>query len=112
MRVLIIEQAYDGGHYLNYVRYLVQAFAPLGCEIVVAVPKSALESAQFKMYLWPHRPRFQLEFIPSRKAIGRWRMVASISAEEEDGNCRGNCFFMLLIPPNRRGWMPIQHPAD
>src|SRR6516165_6671836 len=75
MRVLIIEQEYHGGHYLNYVRYLVQAFAPLGCEIVVAVPKSALESAQFKMYLSPHRPRFQLEFIPSRKAIGRWRMV-------------------------------------
>jgi Glycosyl transferases group 1 len=75
MRVLIIEQAYHGGHYLNYVRYLVQAFAPLGCEIVVAVPKSALESAQFKMYVSPHRPRFHLEFIPSRKAIGRWRMV-------------------------------------
>jgi len=46
MRVLIIEQKYDGGHYLNYVRHLVQAFAPLGCEIVVAVPKPALESAQ------------------------------------------------------------------
>ena len=42
MRVLIIEQMYDGGHYLNYVRHLVQAFAPLGCEIVVAVPNPAL----------------------------------------------------------------------
>ena len=49
MRVLIIEQRYDGGHYLNYVQYLVQAFAPLGCEIVVAVPNAAPESAQFKM---------------------------------------------------------------
>ena len=66
MRVLIIEQTYDGGHYLNYVRYLVQAFAPLGCEIVVAVPKPAPESEQFKMYLSPHQSRFRLEFIPSR----------------------------------------------
>ena len=39
MRVLIIEQKCDDGHYLNYVQYLVQAFAPLGCEIVVAVPQ-------------------------------------------------------------------------
>ena len=76
MRVLIIEQVYNGGHYLNYVRYLVLAFAPLGCEIVVAVPKPALESVQFKMYLSPHRPRFRLEFIPSRdETISRWRMV-------------------------------------
>ena len=76
MRVLIIEQTYDGGHYLNYVRYLVQAFAPLGCEIVVAVPKAALESVQFKMYLSPHQSRFRLEFIPSRdETISRWRMV-------------------------------------
>jgi hypothetical protein len=76
MRVLIIEQTYDGGHYLNYVRYLVQAFAPLGCEIVVAVPKPALKSVQFKMYLSPHQSRFRLEFIPSRdETISRWRMV-------------------------------------
>ena len=64
MRVLIIEQPYDGGHYLNYVQYLVQAFAPLGCEIVVAVPKAVKKSAQFKVYLSPHRSRFRLEFIP------------------------------------------------
>ena len=43
MRVLIIEQKCDDGHYLNFVQYLVQAFAPLGCEIVVAVPNSAPE---------------------------------------------------------------------
>jgi hypothetical protein len=74
MRVLIIEQKYDGGHYLNYVRHLVQALAPLGSEIVVAVPKPALESAQFKMYLSSHRARFRLEFIPSRdETISRWR---------------------------------------
>src|ERR1700730_12492823 len=76
MRVLIIEQASDGGHYLNYFRHLIQAFAPLGCEIVVAVPKPALESAQFKMYLFPHRPRFRLERIPSRdETISKWRMI-------------------------------------
>jgi Glycosyl transferases group 1 len=77
MRVLIVQQAYDVGryYYLNYVRYLVQAFAPLGCEIIVAVPRPALESAQFKMYLSSHRPRFRLESIPSRKALGRWRTV-------------------------------------
>ena len=43
MRVLIIEQKCDYGHYLNFVQYLVQAFAPLGCEIVVAVPNSSAE---------------------------------------------------------------------
>ena len=48
MRVLIIEQKCDYGHYLNSVQYLVQAFAPLGCEIVVAVPNSAPESPPFK----------------------------------------------------------------
>jgi glycosyltransferase involved in cell wall biosynthesis len=76
MRVLIIEQTYNGGHYLNYVRYLVQAFAPLRCEIVVAVPNRAPESAQFKMYLAPHRSRFRLEFIPPRDdTISKWRMT-------------------------------------
>ena len=76
MRVLIIEQASDGGHYLNSVQHLVQAFAPLGCEIVVAVPNTVPESAQFKIYLSPHRSRFRLEFIPSRdETISRWRMI-------------------------------------
>src|ERR1700730_14766174 len=76
MRVLIIEQMYDGGHYFNYVRYLVQAFAPLGCEIVVAVPNRAPESVQFKMYLAPHQSRFRLEFIPSPDdTISKWRMT-------------------------------------
>ena len=77
MRVLIIEQTYEGGHYLNYVRYLVQAFAPLGCEIVVAVPHAALESVQFKTYLSPHRSRFRLEFIQPRDhgTTSVWRMI-------------------------------------
>jgi glycosyltransferase involved in cell wall biosynthesis len=83
MRVLIIEQASDGGHYLNYVRHLVQAFAPLGCDIVVAVPKPALESMQFKTYLSPHRPLFRLEFIPSRDETiteKRWLIGTLISS--------------------------------
>jgi glycosyltransferase involved in cell wall biosynthesis len=76
MRVLIIEQASDGGHYLNSVQHLVQAFAPLGCEIVVAVPNTVPESAQFKIYLSPHQSRFRLEFIPSRdETMSRWRMI-------------------------------------
>jgi hypothetical protein len=79
MRVLIIEQTYDGGHYLNYVRYLVEAFAPLGCEIVVAVPNGAPDSVQFKTYLSPHRSRFRLEFIQPRDYATRttsvWRMI-------------------------------------
>jgi glycosyltransferase involved in cell wall biosynthesis len=76
MRVLIIEQTYGGGHYLNYVRHLVQAFAPLGCEIVIAVPKPALESQQFKTYLSPHQSQFRLEFIPSRDyGTSMWKMI-------------------------------------
>jgi glycosyltransferase involved in cell wall biosynthesis len=76
MRVLIIEQKCDSGHYLNYVQYLVQAFAPLGCEIVIAVPNAAPESAQFKRYLSPYQSRFRLEVIPSREyATSMWRMV-------------------------------------
>jgi glycosyltransferase involved in cell wall biosynthesis len=74
MRVLIIEQTSDAGHYLNYVRYLVQAFAPLGCEIVVAVPNA--DSVHFKMYLSPHQSRFRLEFIqPRDHATSVWRMI-------------------------------------
>src|SRR5262249_38038045 len=76
MRVLIIEQASDGGHYLNSVQHLVQAFAPLGCEIVVAVPNTVPESAQFKIYLSAHQSRFRLEFIPARdETMSRWRMI-------------------------------------
>jgi len=76
MRVFIIEQKYDDGHYLNAVQYLVRAFAPLGCEIVVAVPNSAPESAPFKMHLSAHQSRFRLEFIPARDyGISIWRMI-------------------------------------
>src|SRR5262249_61086423 len=76
MRVLIVEQRHDAGHFLDFVRYLVQAFVPLGCEIVVALPNSAPESVQFKMYLSPLQSRFRLESIPSRdEATSRWRMI-------------------------------------
>jgi hypothetical protein len=76
MRVLIIEQKCDYGHYLYYVQGLVRAFAPLGCEIVVAVPNSAPDSPQFKMHLGPHQSRFRLEFIPSRDyGTSIWRMI-------------------------------------
>jgi glycosyltransferase involved in cell wall biosynthesis len=76
MRVLIIEQASDLGHYLNYVQHLVQAFVPLGCEIVVAVPNTVPESAQFQIHLSPHQTSFRLEFIPSRdETLSRWRMM-------------------------------------
>jgi glycosyltransferase involved in cell wall biosynthesis len=78
MRVLIIEQRCDYGHLLNYVQYLVRAFAPLGCEIVIAVPNAAPESAQFKRYLSPYQSRFRLEVIPSREyATSMWRMVST-----------------------------------
>ena len=76
MRVLIVEQRYDGGHYLNSVQYLVQAFAPLGCEIVVAVPNAAVELSQFKVYLSPHQSRFRMEFIPPRDYVtSTWRTI-------------------------------------
>jgi hypothetical protein len=76
MRVLIIEQASDGGHYLNYVQHLVQAFAALGCDVVVAVPNAVVQSTQFEAYLSPQQSRFRLEFIPSRdKTLSRWRMA-------------------------------------
>jgi len=76
MRVMIIEQKCDYGHYMNAVQYLVQAFAPLGCEIVVAVPNTAPESPPFKMHLSPHQSRFRLEFIPARDyATSIWRMI-------------------------------------
>src|SRR5262245_54448616 len=76
MRVLIIEQRSDTGHHLNYVRHLVKAFAPLGCEIVVALPNTAPESEQFKIYLSPHQSRFRLEFIPPHdETISRWKMI-------------------------------------
>jgi glycosyltransferase involved in cell wall biosynthesis len=76
MRVLIIEQASDGGHFLNSVQHLVQAFAALGCDVVVAVPNAVVQSAQFEVYLSPQQSRFRLEFIPSRdETLGRWKMA-------------------------------------
>jgi glycosyltransferase involved in cell wall biosynthesis len=76
MRVLIIEQVSESGHHLNYVRHLVQAFAPLGCKIVVAVPNTVPQSAQFKIYLSPHESCFRLEFIPPHdETISRWKMI-------------------------------------
>jgi glycosyltransferase involved in cell wall biosynthesis len=76
MRVLIVEQKCDHGHYLNWVQYLIQAFAPLGCEIVVAVPKAVPESPLFKMYLSPHQSCFRLVFIPSRDdTAGIWNRI-------------------------------------
>jgi len=77
MRVLIIEQASDvAGHYLNSVQHLIQAFAPLRCEIVVAVPNTVPESAQFKIYLSAHQSRFRLVFISAREEkMSRWRMI-------------------------------------
>jgi hypothetical protein len=76
MRVLIIEQKCDYGHYLYYVQGLVRAFAPLRCEIILAVPNSAPDSLQFRMHLGPHRSRFHLEFIRSRDYVRSiWRMI-------------------------------------
>jgi hypothetical protein len=61
---------------LNYVRHLVEVFAPLGCEIVVALPKPSAGLVQFKTYLSPHRPRFRLEFIsPRDETVSKWRMT-------------------------------------
>jgi hypothetical protein len=76
MRVLIIEQKCDYGHYLYYVQGLVRAFAPLGCEIILAIPNSAPDSSQFRMHLGAHRSCFQLEFIRSRDYVRSiWRMI-------------------------------------
>ncbi len=76
MRVLIVEQKCKHGHYLNYVQYLVRAFVPLGCEIVVAVPPGTPESAQFKMHLAPHQAHFRLEFIPARdETAAAWKRI-------------------------------------
>jgi hypothetical protein len=74
MRVLIIEQKCEYGHYLNYVKYLIRGFLPLGCEVVVAVPNQTPESAQFKVHLSPYQSRFRLEFIPPREyATTMWQ---------------------------------------
>jgi hypothetical protein len=60
----------------------------LGCEIVVAVPNTVPESAQFKIYLSPHQSRFRLEFISasdemmsrwSDETMSRWRMILARS---------------------------------
>jgi glycosyltransferase involved in cell wall biosynthesis len=76
MRVLIIEQKCDYGHYLYYVQGLIQAFAALRCEIVVAVPSSAPDTPQFKMYLSPYQSKFRLEFIrPRDYGSSIWRMI-------------------------------------
>jgi glycosyltransferase involved in cell wall biosynthesis len=113
MRVLIIEQTYDGGHYLNYVRHLVQAFAPLGCEIVVAVPNAALESAQFKTYLSPHQSRFQLEFIQPREyaSTSVWKMIqtdARVYRELID-RVRPDAVYLPTLEQRMAQWLALRH---
>jgi glycosyltransferase involved in cell wall biosynthesis len=113
MRVLIIEQTYDGGHYLSYVRHLVQAFAPLGCEIVVAVPNAALESAQFKTYLSPHRSRFQLESIQPREyaSTSVWKIIqtdARVYRELID-RVRPDAVYLPTLEQRTAQWLALRH---
>jgi hypothetical protein len=75
MRVLILEQRYDGGHYLNWVKFVVMSLADLASEIVVGIPAAAKDSSQYKLALAPIQDRFRLYDLASDRPANRLKMI-------------------------------------
>jgi len=87
MRVLILEQRYDGGHYLNWVKLVVLSLMDLASEIVVGVPAAAKDSSQYKLALAPIQDRFRLYDLPPDRPANRFKMIrrlASITSQAID----------------------------
>jgi len=79
MRVLILEQRYDGGHYLNWVKLVVLALAGLATDIIVAIPADAKHSSQYKQALSPIRDRFRLYDLPPDRPANRFKMITQLT---------------------------------
>jgi hypothetical protein len=79
MRVLILEQRYDGGHYLNWVKLVVMSLVDLASEIVVGVPAAAKDSAQYNIALAPIQERFRLYDLPPDRPANRLKIITRLA---------------------------------
>jgi hypothetical protein len=79
MRALILEQRYDGGHYLNWVKLVVMSLVDLASDIVVGVPAAAEDSSQYKLALAPIQHRFRLYDLPPDRPAKRLKMIRRLA---------------------------------
>src|ERR1700738_1547962 len=79
MRVLILEQRYDGGHYLNWVKLVVMSLVDLASEIVLGIPAAAKHSSQYKLALAPIQDRFRLYDLPPDRPANRFNMIRRLA---------------------------------
>ena len=79
MRVLILEQRYEGGHYLNWVKFVVMSLVDLASEIVVGIPAAAKDSLQYKFALAPIQDRFRLYDLPPDRPANRLKMIRRLA---------------------------------
>jgi glycosyltransferase involved in cell wall biosynthesis len=79
MRVLILEQQYGGGHYLNWVKFAVMSLTGLASEIVVGVPAAARGSVQYELSLAPIQEHFRLYDLPPDRPANRFKMIKSLA---------------------------------
>jgi len=79
MRVLILEQRYNGGHYLNWVKLVVMSLLDLATDIVVGIPAAAKDSSQYRLALAPIQDRFRLYDLPSDRPANRFKMIRRLA---------------------------------
>jgi hypothetical protein len=79
MRVLILEQRYEGGHYLNWVKLVVMSLVDLASEIVVGIPVAAKDSAQYNIALAPIQERFRLYDLPADRPANRLKIIRRLA---------------------------------
>jgi hypothetical protein len=79
MRALILEQRYDGGHYLNWVKLVVLSLMDLTSEIVVGIPAAAKNSSQYRLALAPIQDRFRLYDLPGDRPANRFQMITRLA---------------------------------
>src|SRR5262245_25659420 len=79
MRALILEQRYDGGHYLNWVKLVVLSLMDLASEIVVGIPAAAKNSSQYRLALAPIQDRFRLYDLPPDRPANRFNMIRRLA---------------------------------
>jgi hypothetical protein len=82
MRVLILKQRYDSGHYLNWVKLLVMSLTGLASEIRVGVPSAARSSVQYELSLAPIQEHFRLYDLPPDRPANRFKMIKGLAKND------------------------------
>jgi hypothetical protein len=96
MRVLILEQRYEGGHYLNWVKLVVMSVLDLADEIVVAVPAVAKETIQYELSLAPIQDCFRFYDLPRDRPANRFTMITRLAqlASQAIAEVRPNALYL------------------